>query len=52
MDVESRETIHTLQLLEAIQRHFTGSCNELQQLGTLFLVVGADGAPEPLNLGR
>lgn len=52
MDVESADTVHTLKFLEAIERHFTGASDELQQLGTLFLVERAHGTPEPLDLGR
>lgn len=29
MDVESIDSVHTLELLEAIKRHFTGSRDEL-----------------------
>ena len=50
MDVESTEAVHALKLLEAIERYFTGSSNELQQFGTLFLVVGSNSSPEPLDL--
>lgn len=52
MDVESTEAIHTLQLSETVQRYLASSCNKLQQLGTLFLVVWTDGSPEPLDLWR
>jgi hypothetical protein len=52
MDIESAETIHTLQLLETVERNFASSGNELEKLGTLLLVVGSDCSPEPLDLWR
>ena len=52
VDVEATETVHALELFEAVQRHFTGSGDELEELGALFFVEGADGSPEPLDLGR
>ena len=39
VDVEPTEAIHTLKLPEAVERYLASSGNELQQLGTLFLVV-------------
>lgn len=39
VDVESTEAVHALKFLETIERHFASPCDELQQLGTLFLVV-------------
>jgi len=39
VDIESTEAIHALQLLEAVERHLAGSSDELQQFGTLLLVV-------------
>jgi hypothetical protein len=50
MDIEATESIHTLKLLEAIERNFTCSGNELQQFGTLLFVVRSNCSPEPLNL--
>ena len=50
MDVESTESIHTLKLSKAIERYLAGSSDELKELGSLFLVERADGAPEPLDL--
>ena len=50
MDVEPADTVHALELLEAVQRHLGRAGDELQQLGKLLLVEGADGAPEPLDL--
>ena len=38
VDVESAKAIHTLQLSKAVERHFPGTCDELQKLGPLFLV--------------
>lgn len=52
MDIEATEAIHALELLEAVERHLTRSRDELQQLGALLLVVGADGSPQPLDLRR
>lgn len=52
MDVESVDSIHALELLEAVERHFARPGNELQELGTLFFVKRSHGAPEPLDLSR
>jgi hypothetical protein len=38
MDIESAESIHTLELAEAIERYFGGTSDELKQLSSLFLV--------------
>ena len=50
MDIEPRKAIHTFKLAETVERYLACPCDELKQLGTLFLVKGADCAPEPLNL--
>lgn len=50
VNVESVDAVHTLKLLEAVQRHFACARDELQQLGQLLLVEGSDCAPEPLDL--
>ena len=50
MDVESIDSIHTLKFLEAVEWHFAGSGDELEQLRTFFFVEGTDCTPEPLNL--
>lgn len=50
MDVESADSIHTLQLLEPVQRHLAGSGDELEQLGAFFFVERADSTPQPLDL--
>lgn len=52
MDVEPVDSVHALQFFEAVEWHFTGSSDELEQFGTLFLVEGTHCTPEPLNLGR
>lgn len=52
MDVEFAHAVHTLQLLEAVERNLTRTGHELQQLGPLFFVEGADRTPEPLDLRR
>ena len=39
VDVESTEAIHSLKFLKAIERYLASSGDELQQLGTFFLVV-------------
>jgi len=51
MDVEPAESIHTLELLEAVEWYFAGTRHELEQLGCLFLVETAHCTPEPLHLG-
>lgn len=38
VDIESAKAIHAFKLAKTIERHFTGSCNELQKLGPFFLV--------------
>lgn len=50
MDVEPREAVHAFELLEAVERHLGRARDELEQLGPFFLVEGAHGAPEPLDL--
>lgn len=52
MDVEATEAVHAFKLTEAVQRHFACARNELQELRSLFLVEGANGTPEPLDLRR
>ena len=52
MNVELAEAIHALELLEPIEGNLAGSGDKLQKLGSLLLVKGPDGAPEPLNLRR
>lgn len=39
VDVESTEAVHAFQLLESVQGDLASSGDELQQLGTLFLVI-------------
>lgn len=38
MDIKSAEAVHTLQLLESIERNFAGSSDELKKLSTLLFV--------------
>lgn len=52
VDVEPVDAVHALQLLEAVQRHLGRPRDELEELGPLFLVERAQGAPEPLDLLR
>ena len=52
MDVEAVDSVHALEFLESIQRHFTRTRDELQKLGAFFLVKGSHRTPEPLDLGR
>lgn len=52
MDIEAAEAVHALELLEAVERNLAGTGHELQQLGLLFLVEGADRSPKPLDLRR
>ena len=52
MDIEPTEPVHTLELAKAIERDLASSGDELKKLSSLFLVKGADSAPEPLDLGR
>lgn len=52
MDVETGEAVHAFELLEAIEWNFARARDELKKFGPLFLVKGADGAPEPLDLRR
>lgn len=39
VDIEPTEAIHALKFLKAIERYLASSGDELQQLGTFFLVV-------------
>jgi hypothetical protein len=50
MDVKSRESIHALELFEAVQWHLGCARDELEQLGAFFFVERSNGAPEPLDL--
>jgi hypothetical protein len=52
VNVEPADAVHALQLLEAVERHFRRSRDELEQLGTLLLVERAHSTPEPLDLLR
>ena len=52
MDVEPADPVHALKLLEPVERNFTGTGDELQQLGPFFLVKRAHRTPEPLDLRR
>ena len=52
MDVEPVDSVHTLQLLESVERDLAGARHELYQLGQLFLVQRTDRSPEPLDLWR
>jgi len=52
MDVELGESVHALELLEAVEWHLGGTRDELQQFCFLFLVEAAHRAPEPLRLWR
>lgn len=50
MNVEPAESIHALELTEAVERYFASTSDELKKLGSLFFVEGADRTPEPLDL--
>lgn len=50
MNIEPADTVHALQLLEAVERHLGCARDELKKLGEFLLVEGPDSAPEPLNL--
>ena len=52
VNVEPRETVHALEFFETIQGNFAGASNELQELGTFFLIERTDCPPEPLDLRR
>jgi hypothetical protein len=52
MNVEPCKAIHALKLLEPVERHLGRARDELQEFGSLFLVKGADCAPEPDDLRR
>lgn len=51
VDIESVDSVHTLEFLKAIEWYFTGTSDELEQFCTFFLVEGTDSTPEPLDLG-
>ena len=50
MDIESAESVHSFELAKAVERHFGGTSNELEKLGSFFFIEGTDCAPEPLDL--
>ena len=50
MYLELLVTVHSLQEGESLQGNFGGSRHELEELGTVLLVKGAQGTPEPLHL--
>lgn len=50
MNVESADTIHALQFLEAVQGYLGCARDELKKLCEFLLVEGPDSAPEPLDL--
>lgn len=50
VDVELADTVHTLQLLEAVKRNLASTRDKLEQLSTFLLIEGADRTPEPLDL--
>jgi hypothetical protein len=52
VNVKAAKPVHTLKLLEAIERNLASACDELKEFGTLLFVKGADCTPEPLDLGR
>jgi hypothetical protein len=52
VDIEFADTVHTLQLLEAVERDLASTRDKLEQLGAFFLIEGADCTPEPLDLRR
>jgi len=52
MDVEFTKPVHTLEFLETIERHLTGTSDKLEQFGTLFFVKRTHRPPEPLDLLR
>lgn len=52
MDIEPCKSVHAFKLFEAIQRDLGCAGDELEELGAFFLVEGAYGAPEPLDLRR
>ena len=52
MDIEAANTVHTLQLLESVERNFRSTGDKLEQLGPLLLVEGPNSTPKPLYLLR
>lgn len=52
MDLELLDAVHALERGKALKGHLGGACNKLQELGPVGLVEGAQGPPEPLDLGK
>ena len=50
MDLELLYSVHALQRGEALQRNLGRARHELQELGSVRLVEGTQGPPEPLDL--
>lgn len=50
VNLEFLVSIHPLQISKALQRNFGRSGHKLQELGSVFLIKGTQGTPEPLYL--
>lgn len=50
VDLELLDAVHALQSGEALQRNLGRTGDKLQELGSVGLVEGAQGPPEPLDL--
>jgi len=50
VDLELLNSVHSFESSEALQGHLGSSGHELQELGSIRLVEGTQGSPEPLDL--
>lgn len=50
VDLELLDAVHALQSGEALQRNLRRAGDKLQEFGSVGLVKGAQGPPEPLDL--
>lgn len=50
MDLELLDSVHSFKSGETLQRHFGRTGHELEELGAIRLIKGAQSTPEPLYL--
>ena len=50
MNVETAEAVHSLKLLEPVERYFASASDELKQLRAFLFVEGSNSTPKPLDL--
>ena len=50
VDLELLCSVHAFQGSKPLEGNFGGSCHKLQEAGTISLIKGTQGPPEPLDL--